>query len=231
MPARTVGAQRVTEGAASLPLVGERAFAMSVVGRLFRGVRRQTSNNTTPVDVILSQLEDTENQIRRQITPIFPVRAATLVAVEPVVLVGAKVVLVGDSNVGKSSICRRVSTGEFEVRETPTIGYACLHLSIQLPGEGSQSKALQLWDTAGQERYRSMIKSFYRSAVVAIVVFAIDSRTSFEAIAGWVEAVKLEAPSAWLVLVGNKKDVARREVEHDEAARMAEQLGCNSYRE
>ena len=78
-----------------------------------------------------------------------------------------------------------------------------------------------------------MIKSFYRSAVVAIVVFAINSRASFEAVAGWVEDVKLEAPSAWLVLVGNKKDVApaRREVEHDEAARMAEQLGCNSYRE
>ena len=76
-----------------------------------------------------------------------------------------------------------------------------------------------------------MTKSFYRSSVVAIVVFAIDRRASFEAIAGWVEAVKLEAPSAWLVLVGNKKDVTRREVEPDEAARMAEQLGCNSYRE
>ena len=100
---------------ASLPAMS------SVVGRLF-GVRRQASKDTTPVDVILSQLEDTETQITRQITPKFQVRAATLV--EPV-KGAAKVVIVGASSVGKSSICRRVSTGEFEVGEKTTIGAAC----------------------------------------------------------------------------------------------------------
>lgn len=132
----------------------------------------------------------------------------------------AKVVLVGESGVGKSSLTLRFITGSFTENTPSTIGASFMSKVINLPGEDPVDVKLNIWDTAGQEKYRSLAALYYRGAVCAIVVYDITNRISFEeAKSYWIDELKQECGSKLvLAVVGNKSDlINERKVSVEEA--------------
>ena len=127
-----------------------------------------------------------------------------------------KLILIGNSGVGKSCILQRYMKHTFEEKYKCTIGVDFLMKSVVING---QTVKLQLWDTAGQEKYKSMVTSYYRGANVALIVFDITSHTSFEALPIWIENYYKNGPeSKNIILIGNKKDLEEnRQVTQEEA--------------
>ena len=117
-----------------------------------------------------------------------------------------KVVIIGDSGVGKSNLLSRFTRNEFHLDSKSTIGVEFATRSIQ--HDGKIIKA-QIWDTAGQERYRAITSAYYRGAVGALVVYDITKDHSFENIEKWLSELQENAmPDITMTLVGNKIDLA-----------------------
>ncbi|KAI8464489.1 MAG: ras family-domain-containing protein [Monoraphidium minutum] len=133
-----------------------------------------------------------------------------------------KLVLLGDSGVGKSCLVLRYVRGQFDESSKITVGAAFMSHQIITP-EGKSLK-FEIWDTAGQERYLSLAPLYYRGAHAAVIVYAVDSRESFEKARYWVDQLqKNTSGSMVIVLVGNKSDLAeKREVAEDEGRAFAE---------
>ena len=116
-----------------------------------------------------------------------------------------KVVLLGDSGVGKSSLSLRFCQGRFPNFHEVTIGAAFLQQTVRLR-DGSQVK-LHIWDTGGQERFRSMSSLYYRDAAAAILVYDCTDPTSFESVKYWVEELRTKGPpNVAIVVAANKSD-------------------------
>jgi len=132
-----------------------------------------------------------------------------------------KLILIGNSGVGKSSILQRYMKHTFEENYKCTIGVDFLMKSIVING---QTVKLQLWDTAGQEKYKSMVSSYYRGANVALIVFDITNHQSFDALPLWIENFYKNGPEQKnIILIGNKKDLADlRQVTQQEAESFSE---------
>ncbi|XP_067862817.1 ras-related protein Rab-39B-like [Heptranchias perlo] len=139
-----------------------------------------------------------------------------------------RVILLGDSTVGKSSILKRFTDGTFSEIQDPTVGvdfYARL-LEVE---PGCRIK-LQLWDTAGQERFRSITRSYYRNSVGGLLMFDVTNRKSFESIREWLKEVNTHVyPNKTIfVLIGHKSDLtAERKVSREEAEKLADTLGLD----
>jgi small GTP-binding protein len=138
-----------------------------------------------------------------------------------------KIVIVGPSGVGKSSLLQRLIQGTFITGSSATCGadsdtYLC-------PIDNDTVK-LQIWDTAGQEQFRSISKSYFRNAVGAILVYDITSISSFDQLGIWLQDLQaLATPNAYILLVGNKVDMeAERQVSGDTTKRFADQHGLES---
>ncbi|CAF0826047.1 unnamed protein product [Brachionus calyciflorus] len=133
-----------------------------------------------------------------------------------------KVVLLGESAVGKSSLVLRFVKREFHEFQESTIGAAFLTQSMQI--EDTTVK-FEIWDTAGQERYHSLAPMYYRGAQAALIVFDITSKDSFLKAQNWVRELQRQANTNIVIaLVGNKVDLAnKRAVEYNEAKSYAEQ--------
>mmetsp|Transcript_2500 Transcript_2500/g.3873 ORF Transcript_2500/g.3873 Transcript_2500/m.3873 type:complete len:225 (-) Transcript_2500:275-949(-) len=135
-----------------------------------------------------------------------------------------KIILVGDSGVGKSNLMSQFTSGEFSLdnRATIGVGFAARNVDIQ----GKRIKA-QIWDTAGQERYKSINNAYYRGAYGALVVYDITKRKTFDAVPNWLSDVCKHASSdipVVVTLVGNKNDLEHlRSVQLEEASAYAEQ--------
>jgi len=127
-----------------------------------------------------------------------------------------KVVLIGDSGVGKSNLLSRFTRNEFNLESKSTIGVEFATKSIQ--SDGKTIKA-QIWDTAGQERYRAITSAYYRGAVGALLVYDISKRISYDNVSRWLKELRDHAdPNIVIMLVGNKKDLRHmRQVQTDEA--------------
>jgi GTPase SAR1 family protein len=98
-----------------------------------------------------------------------------------------KVVLIGDSAVGKSNLLSRYARNEFNNNSKATIGVEFQTQSMEI--EGKEVKA-QIWDTAGQERFRAVTSAYYRGAVGALIVYDISRRGTFENVGRWLEELK-----------------------------------------
>lgn len=133
-----------------------------------------------------------------------------------------KLVLLGESSVGKTSIVSRFVNQQFTDLQDSTIGAAYFSKLSMIKGENYR---LEIWDTAGQERYHSLAPMYYRGAKGAIVVFDITSANSFEKAKSWISELKLTANmNVQITLVGNKTDLQhRRQVLSDTAKNFAEQ--------
>eukprot|EP00727_Mastigamoeba_balamuthi_P005909 m51a1_g1938 putative ras-related protein rab-11b (226) ;mRNA; f:923824-924735 len=134
-----------------------------------------------------------------------------------------KVVMIGDSGVGKSQLLSRFSKGTFNPESKSTIGVEFETRTLRIAG-GSKVVKAQVWDTAGQERFRAITAAYYRGAVGALVVYSVASRASFAGVERWLQELREHAdPNCSLMLVGNKCDLLQlREVPGDEARAFAE---------
>jgi Ras-related protein Rab-11A len=133
-----------------------------------------------------------------------------------------KVVLIGDSGVGKSNLLSRFTRNEFNLESKSTIGVEFATKSIQ--ADNKTIKA-QIWDTAGQERYRAITSAYYRGAVGALLVYDISKRISYDNVSRWLKELRDHADqNIVIMLVGNKKDLRyMRQVQTDEAKEFCKQ--------
>jgi len=121
-----------------------------------------------------------------------------------------KLVFLGDQSVGKTSIINRFIFDTFDGKDHPTVGIDFISKTLY---HDDKSMKLQLWDTAGQERFRTLIPSYIRDCHIAIIVYDITSRSSFNNLSKWVEDVRNErGADVVLVIVGNKTDMADKRV-------------------
>jgi len=135
-----------------------------------------------------------------------------------------KLVLLGDSAVGKSSLVLRFVRGQFFEYQESTIGAAFLTQTVAL---NDTTVKFEIWDTAGQERYHSLAPMYYRGAAAAIVVFDITNRDSFQRAKQWVKELQRQGnPNIVIALAGNKVDLSsKRKVEAEEAQAYADDNG------
>uniref|UniRef100_A0A669F8E1 Ras-related protein Rab-25 n=2 Tax=Euteleostomi TaxID=117571 RepID=A0A669F8E1_ORENI len=132
-----------------------------------------------------------------------------------------KVVLIGDSGVGKSNLLSRFTRNEFNLESKSTIGVEFATRSIQVDGKTIKA---QIWDTAGQERYRAITSAYYRGAVGALLVYDIAKHLTYENVERWLKELRDHADNNIVImLVGNKSDLRHlRAVPTDEARAFAE---------
>ncbi|XP_059168782.1 ras-related protein Rab-5C-like [Physella acuta] len=137
----------------------------------------------------------------------------------------AKLVLLGDQGVGKSSIALRFVRGQFPEHSEATVGAAFLTQTVQAQG---QNLKFDIWDTAGQERYHTLAPMYYRGAQAAIVVYDINNLNTFNKAIAWVRELRQQATgNIVIVLAGNKADLAaeHRAVPTEDARAFAEENG------
>ncbi|KAM7261050.1 hypothetical protein ACFE04_026525 [Oxalis oulophora] len=135
-----------------------------------------------------------------------------------------KIVVIGDSAVGKTQILSRFTKNKFCYDSKSTIGVEFQTRTISIH---SKIIKAQIWDTAGQERYRAVTSAYYRGALGAVLVYDITKRQSFDHVARWVEELRAHADSSIvIILIGNKADlVDHRAVPMEDALEFAEAHG------
>ncbi|CAL9748864.1 ras-related protein RGP1-like [Musa acuminata AAA Group] len=116
-----------------------------------------------------------------------------------------KVVLIGDSAVGKSQLLARFARNEFSVDSKATIGVEFQTRTLNIDDKTIKA---QIWDTAGQERYRAVTSAYYRGAVGAMLVYDITKRQTFDHVARWLDELRGHADrNIVIMLIGNKSDL------------------------
>ncbi|CAH9108791.1 unnamed protein product [Cuscuta europaea] len=135
-----------------------------------------------------------------------------------------KIVIIGDSAVGKSNLLSRYARDEFNHNSKTTIGVEFQTQTLEI--DGKEVKA-QIWDTAGQERFRAVTSAYYRGALGALVVYDISRRTTFDSIPRWLEELQTHSDATIArMLVGNKCDLGDiRDVSVEEGKSLAEAEG------
>ncbi|XP_073043104.1 ras-related protein RABA4d-like [Primulina eburnea] len=132
-----------------------------------------------------------------------------------------KIVLIGDSAVGKSQLLGRFARNEFSLESKATIGVEFQTKTLVIDNKTVKA---QIWDTAGQERYRAVTSAYYRGAVGAMLVYDMTKRQSFDHMARWLEELRGHADkNIVIMLIGNKCDLGTlRAVPSEDAQEFAE---------
>ncbi|OHS96372.1 Ras family protein [Tritrichomonas foetus] len=132
-----------------------------------------------------------------------------------------KAVLIGDSAVGKTSIVNQYIFNSCSPEHQATIG---INFFTKILTEGNTNIKLQIWDTAGQEKFHSLIPSYIRNSTVAILVYDITSRISFENLQKWHQIV-INSSNPACIVVGNKLDLeSERQIAYEEGQKFASQI-------
>ena len=141
----------------------------------------------------------------------------------PVYDLSFKVIIIGNSGVGKSCLALRATKNVYKEQYLATIGFEYFTFMVKINGKIIK---MQVWDTCGQEIYKSLVANFYKSASLAIIVYSISDRKSFDDIPEWINEVKKNSnPDIQLVLVGNKYDLGNlREVSTKEAQKLQNEM-------
>ena len=132
-----------------------------------------------------------------------------------------KILLLGDTSVGKTCFLKRYTDDTFQDAYLSTIGFDFKFKNVEL--KSGKTVRVQLWDTAGQERFRTISKSYYKGAHGIILIYDVTSKKSFENIRKWLNNIKEEASSKIVIrLVGNKIDCEEeRKVTKEEGEALA----------
>ncbi|XP_074286145.1 ras-related protein YPT3-like [Silene latifolia] len=135
-----------------------------------------------------------------------------------------KLVLIGDSGVGKSNLLSRFTKNEFNLESKSTIGVEFATRSLTVDSKVIKA---QIWDTAGQERYRAITSAYYRGAVGALLVYDVTRKVTFENTARWLRELREHTdPNIVVMLIGNKSDLRHlMAVSTEEGKAFAEQEG------
>lgn len=136
-----------------------------------------------------------------------------------------KVVVLGDTGVGKSSLVLKFVSGNFKTHSESTIGASFMSKYLVVGGKPIK---YQIWDTAGQEKYHSLAPMYYRNSGAAIVVYDITRQASFETLRNWIHELHAQGPKdIAIAIAGNKADlVEQREVETRVAKEYADNIGA-----
>ncbi|KAL3139526.1 Ras- protein Rab-23 [Trebouxia sp. C0009 RCD-2024] len=141
-----------------------------------------------------------------------------------------KVLVVGNGNVGKSSMIKRLCKGEFTDEYKKTIGVDFLEKRQYVESLGEDAK-LMVWDTAGQEEFDSITRTYYRGAGAAVLVFSTTDQASFHAVKRWKEKIEAESGPIPMALVQNKVDLMdQAEVSNQDAEALTRELRLRFYR-
>ena len=133
-----------------------------------------------------------------------------------------KLVLIGDSGVGKTNILSRYINNEFSLATQSTVG---VEFGSKIIKKNGKVIKLQIWDTAGQERYKSITSAYYKGSRGAFVVYDITRKTTYDNIDKWIGELKTNGSEDVLImLVGNKSDLEdKREVITEEVEKKAQE--------
>ena len=139
-----------------------------------------------------------------------------------------KILTIGESGVGKTSILRRFVDNKFLKTHLATIGIDFKTKNLNING---QEIKLKIWDTAGQERFRNITTQYYKSADGIILVYDVTDEASFEKIRDWMEQIlsNTQKDEIGLVLLGNKCDMEPRNITEEQGNKMAGELGINYF--
>ena len=134
-----------------------------------------------------------------------------------------KIVVVGDSGVGKTNLIRRFIQDDFQSNSKATVGVEFFSKSFKM---NDNVFKIEIWDTAGQERYKSITAAYYKGAKGGLVVYDVTSKTSFDNVDNWVSEIKEKASTDMkTMMIGNKIDLKdERAVSTEEALEKAKLL-------
>ena len=139
-----------------------------------------------------------------------------------------KIIVVGDSGVGKTNLINRFASDKFDTNSKATIGVEFVYKTLKINKEIIK---VEVWDTAGQERYRSITSSYYKGANGAIIVYDLTDEESFKNVESWMnEVIKKGKQNMQFLLVGNKKDLINdRVVTEQKGIDKAKELNMNLF--
>jgi Ras-related protein Rab-11A len=135
-----------------------------------------------------------------------------------------KLIIIGDSNVGKTNIMSQYIKKEFNINSKSTVGVEFGNKIIKLDNKTIKA---QIWDTAGQERYKSITSAYYKGAKGAFIVYDITSKITFDSVDKWIQDLNLYGDKNIIILlIGNKSDLEdKREVKREEGEEKAKSFG------
>ena len=138
--------------------------------------------------------------------------------------------LLGDSQVGKSSLLLRLTGNQFNDSQLTTVGKESYIMQVNLHGYDLKMK---IWDTAGQERFKSMSDQVIKTSDAVILVYSISDRKSFDALDKWLTKINeaSDISKKPIIIIGNKSDLGedKREVTYEEGENFAKSKGYNFY--
>ena len=135
-----------------------------------------------------------------------------------------KIVVLGESGVGKSNIINRYNGGQFDPNSVPNNSSFFMSKNLKF---GEKVYRINLWDTAGQEKYHSLTKIFLKETKIVFLVYAINDKLSFEKLDFWYNIVKESCDDALLAIIGNKKDLYEEEqINEEDAIKKAESFNA-----
>mgnify|MGYP002862752610 CR=1 FL=1 len=150
-----------------------------------------------------------------------------------------KFILIGNSGVGKTSIFRKLSTGEFHEKNISTIGIEkkSLDVSIEIDKDGKTEKKtfnISFFDTAGQEKFRAVTLSYYKETDGILLLYDITDRKSFDNVSKWVDSIKeaIEGNESKyaIILIGNKLDLVEEEKKERQVTEEEAKEACETYK-
>ena len=140
-----------------------------------------------------------------------------------------KLLLIGDSGVGKSCLLLRFAENSFTTSFITTIG---IDFKIKKMRIRDANVKLQIWDTAGQERFRTITSAYYRGAMGIVLVYDVTDANSFKNIRNWMKNIEQHASTSVVKgLVGNKSDVSERVISKEQGEALAREYGIPLFRE
>ena len=141
-----------------------------------------------------------------------------------------KIIWIGDSGVGKTCLLTKAIKKFFDQEIRSTLGFEYYNITINIK---NKKILLQTWDTCGQESFKCIVNMFYKRAKLAILVYSIDNRKSFEGIDFWLNELRQNSSeNLKLILIGNKTDLNdKREVSYEEGKNFSQLNGFNFFSE
>ena len=139
-----------------------------------------------------------------------------------------KIIWIGDSGVGKTCLLTKAQKNFFDQELKSTLGFEYYNITIKIK---NKKILLQTWDTCGQESFKCIVNMFYKRVKLAILVYSIDNRKSFEGINFWLNEIRLNSDeNVKLILVGNKNDLNdKREVSFEVGQEFSKSNGFNFF--
>ena len=131
-----------------------------------------------------------------------------------------KLIIVGDSGVGKTNILTRYTKNIFDEDTKTTIG---VEFGTKILNINDHNIKLQIWDTAGQERYKAVTVAYYKGSKGAFIVYDVTKKSTFDSLENWINDLRRNGDKdTCIILIGNKTDLENREVTYEQGKKFAE---------